>query len=57
MEKPEFIFKCRKCNHYIYVDKPKVAKLLKKDCPNCGEERYGLWILIGEGNYDKEYKK
>jgi len=53
--KPEFIFQCRKCGHLIYCRKESVFKVLKKDCPECGEEKGELWILIGEGNYDKEY--
>jgi Zn finger protein HypA/HybF involved in hydrogenase expression len=51
--KKEFIFKCRKCNHNIYVDKPKVGKLIGTDCPECGEEENELWILVGEGDFDE----
>lgn len=53
--KPDLIFKCNKCNHEVYVDKVKATKMLKKNCPECGEEPYENWILIGEGNFDKEH--
>lgn len=43
---------CAKCQHNLYVDKKKVSKVLKLDCPNCGEEPYENWCLIGEGNFD-----
>lgn len=39
----------------MYVDKLKVNKLLKTDCPECGEEAYRNWILEGEGDFDKEH--
>lgn len=45
----DYIFKCRKCSHNLYVPKSKLDKLLKYDCPECGEESYELWILIGKG--------
>ena len=45
----DWIFECRKCQHNLYVGKEKVKKLLKTNCPNCGEEAGELWILIGEG--------
>ena len=53
---PDLIFKCYKCSHNLYIDKSRVKKILKTDCPECGEEPYENWILIGEGNYNKEYK-
>ncbi len=55
MKKPNWIFKCNKCSHQVYVDKKDTQIMLKKDCPECGEEAFENWILIGEGNYDKEY--
>jgi hypothetical protein len=30
--------------------------LIKKDCPECGQEYYRNWILSREGNYAREYK-
>ena len=52
VKKPDFIFECRKCTHNVYVDKTKVAKMLKTDCPECGEEAEGNWLLIGEGDFE-----
>lgn len=54
MEK-EFIFKCKKCYHNVYVERGKIEKLLKSDCPECGEEADELWILLGRG-YFSEFK-
>lgn len=53
MSKPEWIFECSKCQHNIYVDKPKLKKLLKTDCPECGEEAARNWILVDEGEFSK----
>jgi len=49
MEK-DLIFECKKCGHNLYVSKDlkKIQKLLKLDCPNCGEDG-AIWTLIGEG--------
>lgn len=52
MKKDDFIFKCYKCGHLVYIDKLKVKKLLKTDCPDCGEEPYLNWILEGEGDFN-----
>ncbi len=49
----EFIFKCRKCQHNLYVDKKKVKTLINTECPRCGEESDEIWILVGEGNFDE----
>jgi transcription elongation factor Elf1 len=51
----DLIFECRKCEHNLYVSLDKIRKLLKTDCPNCGEESFGIWLLIGEGIF-KEVK-
>lgn len=53
--KPDYIFTCSKCEHRVYVGKDRIQKMLKTDCPECGEECYELWILSGEGNFDKQY--
>lgn len=45
----DFIFKCRKCYHNLYVSKGKISKLWDYECPECGEEGYENWIIIGEG--------
>jgi predicted RNA-binding Zn-ribbon protein involved in translation (DUF1610 family) len=57
MSAPDFILKCYKCSHNVYIEKDRVHEILKTDCPECGEESFENWILIGEGNYDKEFKK
>ena len=44
-----WIFKCIKCEHRLYVSTQKLDKLWKYDCPECGEEGDELWILIGKG--------
>lgn len=41
-----YIFECYKCNHTLYVDEKKLDKVLKTDCPNCGEQPDRNWILI-----------
>jgi Zn finger protein HypA/HybF involved in hydrogenase expression len=53
IKKPDCVFRCHKCEHEVYVSKKKVAKMLKLDCPECGEEAFENWILVGEGNFDK----
>lgn len=52
-KEPDFIFQCRKCEHQAYVDKKEVYKLIDYDCPNCGEEAYCNWIIVGEGNFEE----
>lgn len=49
MKEKDWIFQCNKCSHEVYVDKDKVNKMLKLDCPGCGEEAYENWTLRGEG--------
>jgi len=44
------VFKCRKCEHELYMDSYNLSwkhfkKLANKDCPRCGEEGYENWIL------------
>ena len=50
MEK-DFIFKCKKCYHNVYIKRERIEKLLKTDCPQCGEEADELWILLGRGHF------
>lgn len=52
-EKPDWIFKCYKCDHNVYITKSSIKKILKMDCPECGEEPYENWMFIGEGDFDK----
>lgn len=52
--KPDWIFECYKCEHELYVTKKHIAHLLKTDCPHCGEEAHRNWILIGEGDFNKQ---
>jgi len=54
--KPDIVFKCRKCEHYLFVDKKKPKRIYsvnKVSCPNCGEEGDLNWIYVGEGNFEK----
>ena len=54
----DLIFKCRKCEHHLYVCDKKIKKirsLSETDCPECGEEGYENWIFAGKGNYDRMY--
>jgi len=55
MIKPDYVFNCRKCGHNLFVRKKKIAKLLKTDCPNCGEESYNNWILSRKGCFKREH--
>ena len=46
------VFECRKCGHQLYMDAYNISwkhfkKLAEKDCPQCGEEGYENWILLG----------
>jgi len=56
--KPEFVFMCNKCGHEVYGPKDIkiIAKIFKKECPNCGEEPYNNWTISREGDFKKEYK-
>lgn len=55
-KKPDWIFQCHKCGHQTYVDKKDVHKILNAECSECGEEPYENWVIIGEGDYDNEFK-
>lgn len=45
------VFKCRKCEHNLYVEETddfaeKLGeKIAEYECPSCGEEGYENWIL------------
>lgn len=52
---PDIVFICGKCGHNLFVDAKKWQKILKTDCPECGEEAHENWIIARIGNYDKEY--
>ena len=46
-----WVFACRKCGHLLFVDKSKsLKKIYTCECPECGEEPYENWIIMGEGN-------
>ena len=56
---PDIVFGCNKCQHEVYCASDntddKIRKILKLDCPKCGEEAYENWTISRMGNYDKEY--
>ena len=46
------VFECRKCGHNLYFETKedavsKMVKISNLDCPRCGEEPDGNWILVG----------
>jgi transcription elongation factor Elf1 len=54
----QVVFQCRKCDHLLFVEKisnKKLKEIMNTDCPNCGEEGYGNWVLLRMGNYENEY--
>ena len=51
----DLIFKCRKCEHNLYVSDLKMRTLLHTNCPECGEESGDIWVLVGEGHF-ADYK-
>ena len=54
----ELIIKCRKCHHHVYVTNPtldKVAEMPEYECPECGEEGYENWVIMGKGSFDEDY--
>ena len=61
MKNTDIVFECHKCGHLFFTSKntlkEKLITLMERDCPNCGREGYRNWILLREGNYDKEYGK
>jgi DNA-directed RNA polymerase subunit RPC12/RpoP len=54
----QVVFKCRKCGYLMFIEDigmSKIKKLLKLDCPECGEESNENWILSRIGDYQEEY--
>lgn len=46
------VFQCRKCEHLLFVDKINkitLKGLMSFDCPECGEEGCGNWVLLRTG--------
>ena len=46
------VFQCRKCGHRLFVENTdeaigKIGKVSNMDCPECGEEPEGNWVLVG----------
>ena len=46
------VFMCRKCEHLLYAEEDedfpqKLGKIAAKSCPCCGEQKEGLWRLLG----------
>lgn len=52
--KGDYLFKCYKCSHNLYIDKERIMRILKLDCPECGEEPHENWIFIGDGDFEKD---
>jgi DNA-directed RNA polymerase subunit M/transcription elongation factor TFIIS len=54
----DVVFRCRKCEHLLFVDNisiERLSEISKMDCPKCGEDGYENWILSRTGNYDEEF--
>ncbi|MFW9873514.1 MAG: hypothetical protein ACFFG0_10455 [Candidatus Thorarchaeota archaeon] len=49
----DLIFQCKKCGHRYYTTDAR--KLVGKDCESCGEDWEGNYILLREGDYEKEH--
>lgn len=45
------VFECRKCGHRLFVGEvgypEKLERIAGVSCPSCGEQREGLWCLLG----------
>ena len=57
-KRPDVIIKCQKCQHEVYLTnyaKETCSELWKKienfDCPECGEEFGGGWMIEGLGKF------
>ena len=55
------VLRCRKCGHKLYVEEclkgfaPKLGRIARMECPECGEEPEGNWIICGrESEYPVE---
>lgn len=58
----DLVFICRKCEHTLFLSKALASngaviarKLMKMNCPDCGEDAEDLWIFSRIGSYKKEY--
>ena len=46
------VFECRKCGHNLYVENTEnvvksIGIVSNFDCPHCGEQPEGNWVLVG----------
>lgn len=52
------VFECRKCEHQLFVSEvgypEKLERIAGMCCPSCGEQREGLWCLLGRADRFKE---
>jgi hypothetical protein len=44
------IIQCRKCWEVLWIDSKKQKKIKELDCPECWEESFENWIIIGDDN-------
>lgn len=49
------VFECRKCGHTIYAECTEdlfrdVGRISCLECPTCGEDPEGNWVLVGLRN-------
>lgn len=55
------VFECRKCEHRLFVGEvgypEKLERVAGMNCPSCGEQREGLWCLLGRANSFKGKSK
>jgi DNA replicative helicase MCM subunit Mcm2 (Cdc46/Mcm family) len=52
MKQPDWQFQCKKCRHYLFVDKKEMNKMRDtEECPDCGEET-PIFVFVGEGNFE-----
>jgi len=53
----DLVFICKKCNHNLFLtewwEEKRMQKLLKTECPECGEESDENWILSGFDTFKK----
>ena len=46
-------FKCTKCNYPDEDNTLRLQEIIDLNCPNCGEESYGNWILLKMDNWER----
>lgn len=48
------VFECKKCEHRLFVGEvgypEKLERVAGMSCPSCGEQREGLWCLLGRAS-------